>query len=72
MVRMEGEPEASPLDLYEHMVTEAASGCGLGAAATGGLGSMGGVGGVSSSTPSSSQAFLMDTWVHQLYEQVNE
>ncbi|XP_071536712.1 steroid hormone receptor ERR1-like isoform X3 [Panulirus ornatus] len=52
---MESGADATPLDLYdEHMAVQGASG---GA----------GPPGVSST---SSQAFLMDTWVHQLYEQV--
>lgn len=50
---MEGGGDVMPLDLYEHMVTEDASG--------------GASPGVSST---SNQAFLMDNWVHQLYEQV--
>lgn len=50
---MEGGGDVMPLDLYEHMVTDDASG--------------GASPGVSST---SNQAFLMDNWVHQLYEQV--
>ncbi|MPC13753.1 hypothetical protein E2C01_006497 [Portunus trituberculatus] len=51
---MESGGDVMPLDLYEHMVTEDASG--------------GASPGVSST---SNQAFLMDNWVHQLYEQAD-